>query len=189
MFYCTIPPMSTQQDFPDWLQQELQNRGWNQAELARRGRLTTAQVSRIMTGEQRPGPVACQKLAHALRVPAKESFAGLVCFPGLPHNLPAWRSWPRFSANWRTATGHGYWPLREPSAMWQRQASHPFFSKQIENLTFVFRRGMRWRATALARVPLLRVLMRFFATRCGRRARFPAVPPFPTAQNDIRKSG
>jgi transcriptional regulator with XRE-family HTH domain len=67
----------------EWLQQELQQRGWNQAELARRSRLTTAQVSRIMTGEQRPGPASGQKLAHALHVPAEEVFrrAGLLPRP------------------------------------------------------------------------------------------------------------
>ena len=48
--------MSPQQDFIDWLQQEMLNRGWNQAELARRSGTTTAQISRVMTGEQRPVP-------------------------------------------------------------------------------------------------------------------------------------
>jgi transcriptional regulator with XRE-family HTH domain len=72
--------MATQQPFIDWLQHELQQRGWNQAELARRSRLTTAQVSRIMTGEQSPGPVSCQKLARALHLQPEDVFrrAGLL---------------------------------------------------------------------------------------------------------------
>ncbi len=72
--------MSTQQAFADWLQQELQNRGWNQAELARRSGITTAQVSRVMTGEQHPGPEVGRKIARALRIPPEEVFrrAGLL---------------------------------------------------------------------------------------------------------------
>lgn len=72
--------MMQQETFGDWLQNELQLRGWNQAELARRSRITTAQISRIMTGEQNPGPTVCQKLARALHIPAEDVFrrAGLL---------------------------------------------------------------------------------------------------------------
>jgi len=66
--------MSPQQDFIDWLQQEMLNRGWNQAELARRSGTTTAQISRVMTGEQRPGPVVGRKIARALHIPPEEVF-------------------------------------------------------------------------------------------------------------------
>jgi transcriptional regulator with XRE-family HTH domain len=66
--------MAQQDSFGDWLQDELQQRGWNQAELARRSRITTAQISRIMTGEQHPGPTVCQKLARALHLPVEEVF-------------------------------------------------------------------------------------------------------------------
>ena len=72
--------MTAKENFGNWLGQELQHRNWNQAELARRSRTTTAQISRIMTGEQNPGPTVCQKLARALHIPAEEVFryAGLL---------------------------------------------------------------------------------------------------------------
>jgi len=76
--------MTTQQDFGDWLQLELDNRGWNQAELARRSGNTTAQISRVMTGEQHPGPTVARKIARALHVPAEEVFRRAGLLPTTP---------------------------------------------------------------------------------------------------------
>ncbi|HOF87545.1 MAG TPA: helix-turn-helix transcriptional regulator [Armatimonadota bacterium] len=72
--------MAAHENFIDWLQREMQSRGWNQAELARRSGTTTAQISRVMTGEQRPGPTVSRKLARALHIPPEEVFrrAGLL---------------------------------------------------------------------------------------------------------------
>jgi transcriptional regulator with XRE-family HTH domain len=72
--------MTIPDSFASWLQEELRQRGWNQAELARRSGITTAQVSRLLTGEQHPGPTACRKIARALHIPAEEIFrkAGLL---------------------------------------------------------------------------------------------------------------
>lgn len=56
----------------DWLQDELNKRGWLQADLARKGKITPAQVSRIMSEEQKPGLEACIGIAKALGISVDE---------------------------------------------------------------------------------------------------------------------
>lgn len=66
-------PMSAT-EFIAWLQDQLQQRGWDQSELARRSHITTAHISRIMSGENQAGPEACVKIARALQLPAEVVF-------------------------------------------------------------------------------------------------------------------
>lgn len=77
--------MATTDEFADWLRLELQQRGWDQAELARRSQTTTALISRMLSGERHPGAVVARRLARALHLPPEELFrrAGL-----LPHPVP-----------------------------------------------------------------------------------------------------
>lgn len=72
--------MATYEEFATWLQQEMTQRNWDQAELARRSGVTTAQVSRVMTGDRRAGPTFCRKIARALHLSPEEVFrqAGLL---------------------------------------------------------------------------------------------------------------
>lgn len=72
--------MATFEDFTNWLTYELKLRGWDQAELARRSGVTTAQISRIITGERKTGPEVSRKIARALHLPPEEVFrqAGLL---------------------------------------------------------------------------------------------------------------
>lgn len=68
-------------DFIAWMQEELEYRGWGQAELARRTNMSPAQISRIMTGENlAPSPEACLKIARVFKLPPEEVFrqAGLL---------------------------------------------------------------------------------------------------------------
>lgn len=66
-------------DFADWLQQQLDERGWNQADLvdtarARGYKITAAQISRILSREQDAGVSACISIAHGLQIPREEVF-------------------------------------------------------------------------------------------------------------------
>ena len=65
--------MSTD-EFIGWLQQELKTRGWDMAELARRGGITRSQISKLMSGERNPGPNTCSAIARAFHIPAEEVF-------------------------------------------------------------------------------------------------------------------
>lgn len=66
--------------FITWLQSELDKRGWSQADLARAIRMTTATVSRVMSGDRKPGIEFLIALAGALKVPPEEIYraAGLL---------------------------------------------------------------------------------------------------------------
>ena len=48
-------PMETNQTFVDWLLAVMSDRGMDQAELAKRGNIAAAQVSRVLTGTRGPG--------------------------------------------------------------------------------------------------------------------------------------
>lgn len=66
-------------NFADWLQQELNKKGWSQVDLVRsakaRGyKVTTAQISRILNREQEGGISAVIAIAHALGVPREKVF-------------------------------------------------------------------------------------------------------------------
>ena len=75
---------SEHMQFAGWLKAELEERGWNQADLCRASRLSTALVSRIMTGVRNPGPNACKSMAKALGVPVEVVYkqAGLLPLTG-----------------------------------------------------------------------------------------------------------
>ena len=77
--------MATYDEFAEWLRQEMQTRGWDQAKLARCSQTTTALISRMLSGERRPGAVVARRLARALHLAPEEIFrrAGL-----LPRTLP-----------------------------------------------------------------------------------------------------
>lgn len=72
--------MGNAQEFSEWLQKELERRGWNQAELSRRSGVSEAQITRIITTERGPGPDAAKAFAHALHYPEEFIFrkAGLL---------------------------------------------------------------------------------------------------------------
>ena len=64
--------MATSITFGDWLQSELNNRGWDQAELVRRSGISSAQISRLVTGGRDPGKDAIAGIARALRLPPED---------------------------------------------------------------------------------------------------------------------
>lgn len=50
----------------DWLLEEMEKRGWTQAELARRAEIADATLSRIISGTRQAGPEAALSIARAL---------------------------------------------------------------------------------------------------------------------------
>jgi transcriptional regulator with XRE-family HTH domain len=56
-------------DFPQWLQQEMKRRGWNQTRLAERSGLTQGGISNLIRGTRKPGLDACRQLAAGLEIP------------------------------------------------------------------------------------------------------------------------
>jgi transcriptional regulator with XRE-family HTH domain len=66
--------------FIRWLEGELHQRNWSYNELARQAGLSSASVSQVMTGRQKPGLDFCRGVAEALNVPPERVFrlAGLL---------------------------------------------------------------------------------------------------------------
>jgi transcriptional regulator with XRE-family HTH domain len=57
------------QDFADWLQREMDARGWRQADLARHAGLHTGHLSKVLNRERNPGVEFCRGVARAFGMP------------------------------------------------------------------------------------------------------------------------
>ncbi len=59
----------------DWLKEQLERKGWRQADLARKSGLTTAEVSYLVLGKgKKPDPDTIDKLARGLEVPIEQVY-------------------------------------------------------------------------------------------------------------------
>jgi transcriptional regulator with XRE-family HTH domain len=68
------------EDFVEWLNAELESRGWSRSEAARRGGISESMFSKVIGGHTRPGIEFCRGLARAFAIPLDEVFrrAGLL---------------------------------------------------------------------------------------------------------------
>jgi transcriptional regulator with XRE-family HTH domain len=66
--------------FGAWLKEELTRQEMSQSDLARASNITTAQISRIISGNRGVGEQALNAIAHALKLPPEMIFekAGLL---------------------------------------------------------------------------------------------------------------
>jgi len=67
-------------DFPDWLDEQLQYRGWTRTELSQRAGFSSSTLSLIFSNQRNAGVDVCRAIAKALRMPESEVFraAGLL---------------------------------------------------------------------------------------------------------------
>lgn len=75
-------------EFTDWLQNELDKRGWAQIELTRRGGISSGAVSNLMSGDRNPGPEICNAIARALKIPPETVFRAAGLLPERPETDP-----------------------------------------------------------------------------------------------------
>ena len=75
--------------FEEWAYKELATRGWDQAELSRRGDITSSHVSRILSGLRKPGPEACSAIARAFNIPEDIVFRKAGLMSPAPENTDA----------------------------------------------------------------------------------------------------
>jgi len=75
-------------EFQEWLQAELDNRNWKQADLSRASGLSTAAISRIMTGSRGVGTESCKAIAHAFQLPQEIIFRKARFLTAKPKNDP-----------------------------------------------------------------------------------------------------
>jgi transcriptional regulator with XRE-family HTH domain len=76
--------VNTEAYFGEWLQEELEKRGWTQAELARRAKLTRGGISSLISGRNHPTAQTCVALARALDLPAETVLKVADLLPELP---------------------------------------------------------------------------------------------------------
>lgn len=67
-------------EFSSWLQDEMNSRGWSNAELARQAGVTRGAIGNILRGDRKTGPELCAAIARALDLPPETVFrkAGLL---------------------------------------------------------------------------------------------------------------
>lgn len=73
------------QTFAEWLKEELDNRGWTRAELARRSKLQEATFTYIFGG-RKPSPETCNAIAGALGIPSETVFRKAGLLPANPED-------------------------------------------------------------------------------------------------------
>ena len=69
--------------FSEWLQAEMDKRGWSQSDLARSAELNRAVINKLLNGKSHPQPTTLEAISRALRIPIEITYraAGL-----LPNN-------------------------------------------------------------------------------------------------------
>jgi transcriptional regulator with XRE-family HTH domain len=70
--------------FAKWLEHQLDLRSWSYNELARQAGVSSAGVSQVMTGRQKPGVGFCKGVAAALKIPADKVFRLAGLLPEVP---------------------------------------------------------------------------------------------------------
>jgi transcriptional regulator with XRE-family HTH domain len=70
--------------FSEWLQSEMDKRGWSQSDLARSADLNRAVINKLLNGKSHPQPVTLEAISRALKIPVETIYraAGL-----LPANM------------------------------------------------------------------------------------------------------
>ena len=66
--------------FSEWLQSEMDKRGWSQSDLARAADLNRAVINKLLNGKSHPQPTTLEAISRALRIPLETIYrvAGLL---------------------------------------------------------------------------------------------------------------
>lgn len=85
--------MGNSEQFAQWLQDELNKRGWDQAELSRRSNVSKGQISRVMSTSRGIGPDTAKAIAHALDLPEELVFREAGLLSDKPEEPPTLSEW------------------------------------------------------------------------------------------------
>lgn len=66
--------MKSETHFGQWLERQINERGWNISELARRGEVSHVAILRVINGDRNAGPDLCRAIAKALEMPEEKVF-------------------------------------------------------------------------------------------------------------------
>ena len=93
-----------QQQLANWIRDELQERGWDQAELARRSGITSAQVSRVLSEARGAGLDFYRGVARAFGIPLEVVLRNAGVLPptyGVEDVRPLFERLSRLPVEWR----------------------------------------------------------------------------------------
>jgi len=67
-------------NFSEWLQNEMNKRGWSQSDLARAADLNRAVINKLLNGKSHPQPTTLEAISRALKIPLETTYraAGLL---------------------------------------------------------------------------------------------------------------
>ena len=64
--------MGNQQEFTEWLQKAMLERGWSQADLSAKSGISEPHISKIVNGRRKVGVDACNAIAKAFKIKIEE---------------------------------------------------------------------------------------------------------------------
>jgi transcriptional regulator with XRE-family HTH domain len=74
--------------FGQWLVRELENRGWSQAELARRAHVSRTAISDVISSRRGAGPDLLKAIAEGFNLPKRQVFEAAGILPPDPEDDP-----------------------------------------------------------------------------------------------------
>src|ERR1051325_2289653 len=72
--------------FSEWLQAEMDKRGWSQSDLARYADLNRAVINKLLNGKSHPQPATLEAISRALKVPIEMTYRAAGLLPTNPDN-------------------------------------------------------------------------------------------------------
>ena len=73
-------------DFSEWLQVEMDKRGWSQSDLARYADLNRAVINKLLNGKSHPQPATLEAISRALKIPIEITYRAAGLLPTAPEN-------------------------------------------------------------------------------------------------------
>jgi transcriptional regulator with XRE-family HTH domain len=70
--------------FSEWLQAEMDKRGWSQSDLARYADLNRAVINKLLNGKSHPQPPTLESISRALKVPIEVTYRAAGLLPTNP---------------------------------------------------------------------------------------------------------
>lgn len=70
--------------FSEWLQSELDRRGWSQSDCARSASLNRAVINKLLNGKSKPQPSTLAAIARAFKIPVETAYRAAGLLPPNP---------------------------------------------------------------------------------------------------------
>jgi transcriptional regulator with XRE-family HTH domain len=77
-------PVGQELYFSEWLQAEMDKRGWSQSDLARAAELNRAVINKLMNGKSHAQPSTLEAISRALKIPLETIYRAAGLLPANP---------------------------------------------------------------------------------------------------------